>query len=137
MLIAGLLRYHYPVRAQWVGERLVMGHFTTVSRAMRFYDEAKGRWAEEKDRIIAVGTPVAGRSPHRSQRAVFSHWALQFRSLCTDLPVEFLLSIYRFHNARPWGSKMRTHFVEARPGVTASLGSSIQPLKQQFRTLPV
>jgi len=48
--------------------------------------------------FIAVGTPVAGRSPHRSQRAVFSHWALQFRSLCTDLPVEFLLSIYRFHN---------------------------------------
>ncbi len=52
MLIAGLLRYHYPVRVEWVSQRLVMGHFTTVSRAMRFYDEAKGQWAEEKQRIL-------------------------------------------------------------------------------------
>ncbi len=51
-LIAGLLRYHYPVRAQWVGAQLVMGHFTTVSRAMKFYDEAEGVWGEEKDQIL-------------------------------------------------------------------------------------
>jgi REP element-mobilizing transposase RayT len=51
-LIAGLLRYHYPVRAQWVSEQLVMGHFTTVSRAMRFYDEAEGIWAIEKQQIL-------------------------------------------------------------------------------------
>ncbi|MGB6513818.1 MAG: transporter substrate-binding domain-containing protein [Mycobacterium sp.] len=25
--------------------------------------------------VIAVGTPVAGRPPHRSQRARFGHWA--------------------------------------------------------------
>jgi REP element-mobilizing transposase RayT len=52
MLIAGLLRYHYPVRAEWVGWNLAMGHFTTVSRAMRFYDEAEGKWAKEKQQIL-------------------------------------------------------------------------------------
>jgi putative transposase len=51
-LIAGLLRYHYPVRAQWVSEQLGMGHFTTVSRAMRFYDEAEGVWSTEKQQIL-------------------------------------------------------------------------------------
>jgi hypothetical protein len=52
MLIAGLLRYHYPVRAEWVSEKLAMGHFTTVSRSMRFYDEATGIWREKKDQIL-------------------------------------------------------------------------------------
>jgi hypothetical protein len=52
MLIAGLLRYHYPVRAEWVGEQLVMGHFTTVSRAMKFYDGATGDWLKEKEQIL-------------------------------------------------------------------------------------
>jgi len=52
LLIAGLLRYHYPVRVQWVSNQLQMGHFTTVSRAMRFYDEAEGKWAKEKEQIL-------------------------------------------------------------------------------------
>lgn len=52
MLIAGLLRYHYPVSAEWVSSQLSMGHFTTVSRAMRFYDEAGGIWAKEKQQIL-------------------------------------------------------------------------------------
>ena len=52
MLIAGLLRYHYSVSAEWVGRQLSMGHFTTVSRAMRFYDEAEGIWADEKQQIL-------------------------------------------------------------------------------------
>jgi REP element-mobilizing transposase RayT len=52
MLVAGLLRYHYPVSAEWVGGQLTMGHFTTVSRAMRFYDEAEGNWAKEKQQIL-------------------------------------------------------------------------------------
>lgn len=52
LLIAGLLRYHYPVKVQWVSGQLAMGHFTTVSRAMRFYDEAKGAWAKERERIL-------------------------------------------------------------------------------------
>jgi hypothetical protein len=52
MLIAGLLRYHYPVGAEWVSRQLVMGHFSTVSRAMRFYDEVDGEWKREKDRIL-------------------------------------------------------------------------------------
>jgi hypothetical protein len=51
-LIAGLLRRHYPVRVQWLSDQLVMGHFTTVSRAMRFYNEAEGKWAKEKQRIL-------------------------------------------------------------------------------------
>jgi hypothetical protein len=52
MLIAGLLRYHYPVSAQWVSDQLNMGHFTTVSRAMRFYDGAKGGWIKKKQQIL-------------------------------------------------------------------------------------
>ena len=51
-LIAGLLRYHYPVRAQWVSDQLVMGHFTTVSRAMRFYDDPGEDWGREKECIL-------------------------------------------------------------------------------------
>jgi hypothetical protein len=51
-LIAGLLRYHYPVRAQWVSEKLVMGHFTTVSRAMKFYGQAEGEWLKQKTQIL-------------------------------------------------------------------------------------
>lgn len=52
LLIAGLLRYHYPVRAQWVSEQLVMGHFTTVSRAMKFYDDPGKEWEDEKCLIL-------------------------------------------------------------------------------------
>ena len=52
MLIAGLLRYHYPVGAERVSQQLVMGHFSTVSRAMRFYDEVDGEWKREKDRVL-------------------------------------------------------------------------------------
>jgi len=51
-LIAGLLRYHYPVRAQWVSEQLAMGHFTTVTRAMKFYDDPGGEWDREKNGIL-------------------------------------------------------------------------------------
>lgn len=51
-LIAGLLRYHYPVRARWVSEKLVMGHFTTVSRAMKFYGQAEGEWLKQKTQIL-------------------------------------------------------------------------------------
>jgi len=40
------------LRVQWLSEQLVMGQFTTVSRAMRFYDEAEGLWAIEKQRIL-------------------------------------------------------------------------------------
>ena len=52
MLTAGLLRYHFPVKAEWVAENLSMGHFTTVSRAMRFYDDARGKWMRKKQEIL-------------------------------------------------------------------------------------
>ena len=51
-LIAGLLRYNYPVRVQWVSDKLCMGHFTTVSRAMRFYDNAVGKYLKQKKMIL-------------------------------------------------------------------------------------
>jgi REP element-mobilizing transposase RayT len=37
MLTAGLLRYYYPVSAAWIAEALCMGHYTTVTRAVRFF----------------------------------------------------------------------------------------------------
>jgi hypothetical protein len=38
--------------------------------------QAAGGGAEADEHcLIAVGTPVAGRPPHRSQRARFGHWA--------------------------------------------------------------
>lgn len=52
MLLAGLLRRHYPVSVAWVSQSLAMGHFTTVCRAMHFYDEAKGRWEKDKKHIL-------------------------------------------------------------------------------------
>jgi REP element-mobilizing transposase RayT len=52
MLIAGLLRYHFPVKAKWLSEILCMGHFTTVSRAMRFYDHPANEWVDEKIEIL-------------------------------------------------------------------------------------
>ena len=33
-------------------EKLVMGHFATVSRAMKSYDQAEGEWLKEKRRIL-------------------------------------------------------------------------------------
>ncbi len=52
MMIAGLIRYHYPVSVFWVSEKLTMGHFTTVSKAMHFYDGAKGDWKKKKQQIL-------------------------------------------------------------------------------------
>ena len=52
LLIAGLLRYNFPVSAAWVAGVLVMGHYTTVSRAMKFYDKAEGEWAKKKAAIL-------------------------------------------------------------------------------------
>ncbi len=52
MLMAGLLRYHFPVQAEWVSKMLAMGHFTTVSRAMRFYDDPGGKWSRAKQQIL-------------------------------------------------------------------------------------
>ena len=54
MLIAGLLRYYFPVSAAWIAEVLSMGHYTTVSKAMRFYDEAEGKWAKKKSDILKI-----------------------------------------------------------------------------------
>lgn len=52
MLMAGLLRYHFPVSASWVGEVLCMGHYTTVSRAMRFFDSPGAEWVKAKKQIL-------------------------------------------------------------------------------------
>ena len=52
MLIAGLLRYHFPVSASWISQALSMGHYTTVSRAMRFFDKPDGEWRRDKKRIL-------------------------------------------------------------------------------------
>jgi REP element-mobilizing transposase RayT len=52
MMIAGLIRYHYPVSVFWVSNKLAMGHFTTVSRAMHFYDRTEGAWEKKKQCIL-------------------------------------------------------------------------------------
>jgi REP element-mobilizing transposase RayT len=52
MMIAGLIRYHYPVSVLWVSNKLAMGHFTTVSRAMHFYDRTEGAWEKKKQCIL-------------------------------------------------------------------------------------
>ncbi len=39
--MAGVLRYNYPAATRWASDPLGLGHFKTVSRAMRFYDEAE------------------------------------------------------------------------------------------------
>ena len=65
MLIAGLLRYHFPVSTQWVSDRLHMGHFTTISRAMKFYDDPEGKWRQAKNRILKFIDPkFSNRGPY-------------------------------------------------------------------------
>jgi REP element-mobilizing transposase RayT len=54
MLIAGLVRYHYPVSVGWVCDQLKMGHFTTVSRSMNFYDEPPKQWIRIKQDILKI-----------------------------------------------------------------------------------
>jgi hypothetical protein len=67
------VRYHYPVSATRAGRQLSMGHFTTVNRSKRFYDEAEGIWAKEKQRILKslAGTfpALEGRRPRRPPAA--------------------------------------------------------------------
>jgi len=52
MLVAGLLRYRFPVTAAWLGEVLCMGHYTTISRAMRFFDDPGAEWIADKEQIL-------------------------------------------------------------------------------------
>jgi REP element-mobilizing transposase RayT len=52
MLMAGLLRYYYPVSAAWIAGILFMGHYTTVSRAVRFFDDPGADWEREKMEIL-------------------------------------------------------------------------------------
>ena len=59
MLIAGLLRYHFPVSAFWISQSLSMGHYTTVSRAMHFFDTPEPPWDSEKNKILKfTGWPL-------------------------------------------------------------------------------
>jgi len=55
-LMAGLLRYTFPVSAVWIAQELSMGHYTSVSKAVRFYDQAEGAWAEKKADISKFST---------------------------------------------------------------------------------
>jgi REP element-mobilizing transposase RayT len=52
MLMAGLPRYYYPVSAAWIAEALCMGHYTTVTRAVRFFDNPGADWGKEKGEIL-------------------------------------------------------------------------------------
>ena len=52
MLIAGFLRYHFPVKTNWVCEVLEMGHFTTAGRAMKFYDDPPEEWDGAKTEFL-------------------------------------------------------------------------------------
>jgi len=54
-LMAGLLRYTFPVSAAWIAQKLSMGHYTSVSNAVRFYDKAEKEWAEKKADILKFG----------------------------------------------------------------------------------
>lgn len=54
LLMAGLLRYTFPVSAAWIAHELSMGHYTSVSKAVKFYDKAEGEWAEKKADIVKL-----------------------------------------------------------------------------------
>lgn len=55
-LMAGLLRHAFPVSAAWIARELSMGHYTSVSKAVSFYDQAEGAWAEKKAAISRFST---------------------------------------------------------------------------------
>ena len=46
------LRYHFPVKTNWVCEVLEMGHFTTAGRAMKFYDDPPEEWDGAKTEFL-------------------------------------------------------------------------------------
>jgi hypothetical protein len=54
MLMAGFLRHQLPVSAAWIAETLCMGHYAIVSKAVKFYDDAEGGWAEKKVDILLL-----------------------------------------------------------------------------------
>ena len=54
MLTAGLLRYRFPVSVAWTSQTLSMGHYTTVSRAMRFFDNPDEEWMSDKRAVLKL-----------------------------------------------------------------------------------
>jgi len=48
LAFSGWLRFS----ASWISQALLMGRYTTVSRAMRFLDKPDGAWRQEKKRIL-------------------------------------------------------------------------------------
>ncbi len=49
-----LLRYRFPVSVAWTSQTLSMGHYTTVSRAMRFFDNPDEEWMSDKRAVLIL-----------------------------------------------------------------------------------
>jgi REP element-mobilizing transposase RayT len=54
MFLAGILKAHFAVSNEWISQHLVMGHRTTVTRAMRLMHEAKGERKEQYERFRRI-----------------------------------------------------------------------------------
>ena len=52
--MVGLLRYTFLVSDAWIAHELSMGHYTSVSKVVKFYDKAEGDWAEKKADIVKL-----------------------------------------------------------------------------------
>jgi hypothetical protein len=75
-----VVRYHYPVSATRAGRQF----FTTVNRSKRFYDEAEGIWAKEKQRILklplrcpAIAEPLSPEGLRSLGDSFFEHITLK------------------------------------------------------------
>ena len=101
---------------------LISDHFVTCASKFHFL-------------VIKVEQPVARLPPHRSLRAVFSHRALQERSLShsgysPDIPS--LSSLSKYSDLRLRDFKVLHQFIESCPIIGFSLAPSIQPLVEDF-----
>lgn len=48
LLLAGWIRRHYPVSAQWCAKQLHMGHPSTITRAWHFYENPPDAWKKQQ-----------------------------------------------------------------------------------------
>jgi hypothetical protein len=58
-LLAGWLRYHYPVSCTWCSDRLYMGHRSLVSKAAKLYRETPRKLKKKRvklERILQITT---------------------------------------------------------------------------------
>ena len=54
LLLCGWLRNHFPVSTKWCCDTLCMGHTSTATRALHFYENPPRGWGKAKARLVKI-----------------------------------------------------------------------------------